>query len=389
MLSNEKFITEETAWQSSLLMIKEAYKRNQGNKQPWTIIFDTTHRRRFGKLLKNMVCYKGPKNTKTYAFVWPLLLSPNGERISLPVMQWYSRQYAKDNNIRRKTQPRLVVLTLQYLSQRLEQAGIFIDLVILGDRAFECKALWNACQKHNFKHQTKWVMITTCHASRCLGANDEKATLLDGQKIVDQFDNEAFTCSRRINPQRITKIELRSKRKYKQRLTSHFYRYASKNLCVSKLGICKVVMSYKLNQPCDDLSSSPRQVFLCSDTSFSALQIVAYYTLRWECETFFREHKSSLAFNHLQAWNFRSCYAFVNVLSATFNFLEFFRLKLLDKNPCSLDIRFARVAKLKELFSLHSQSQSLLWIYQRSFSNFGKRRIQKLINDLYSQIACF
>ena len=120
MYSNSKFFSQDVAWQSTMILCNLVNKRMPETKKlrPWVLIFDTTYRTRFGKLLKNLIGVGENPQQRFFPCVWSLLIAPTGERISLPCPIWYRKQYAQENNLRHKTQPQLAVLMIRWLGAR-------------------------------------------------------------------------------------------------------------------------------------------------------------------------------------------------------------------------------------------------------------------------------
>ncbi len=388
MYSNSNYFSQEVAWQSMLIVCKLALQKLP-KKCPWVLVFDTTHRSRFGKLLKNLIGTHGKKSKKRFfPCVWSILLCPHiGTRIAIPCPIWCSKEYAKENNLSYKSQPQLAVLTLKWLGARLKKQNINFDLVIVADSAFECSALWKLCHEHNHKEQSIWSLITCCSADRCLGFGGPKASRIPGAKVHLQFTGETFFKTAQINFYQLTNINVRSQRKLQSRQQSFFYRYAKKQLRISEIGDASVVMSYKLKHSNECFVNAPVKFFLCSNLEFSAEQIISYYTLRWEVETFFREQKSDLAFNHFQAWNPLSCYRFIDHLTIAFNFLEFYRIRLIDSPDFTLldsqqSLTYARSRKLKELFRKQAFVDRIQWILDRTKTSYGIRRLRQVFLDL-------
>lgn len=388
MYSNSYFYTQEVAWRTVIILCNMAYKRMPYSKKkhPWVLIFDTTHRSRFGKLLDNMIGSHGENSKKrTYAFVWPLLITPTADRISLPCLSWYRFEYAKKNNLAYHTQPQLAVLALKYLFERLKKTKLDFDLVIVTDSSFECKELWELCQKHNQNNISKWTLITTCTKDRCLGSNGSKASRLPGKKVHEHMKKVPLTHKKKkVDIMAQTGIELRSQPKLqakKSGKTSHFYSYAKQQLRVADFGDTNVVISYKLKSFNQKLSDAPFKVLLCNNLDFSAEQIISYFSLRWEVETFFREQKSNLPFKDLQPWNCHSCYKFVDLLGVSFNALEFYRLQLIDSSDPQLSesLKWIRTSGLRNLLQKQATADSLDWMHERSKTNFGSRRLRKCL----------
>lgn len=396
MFSKAHFFTRDVAWTSTILICNMAYKQTPINQQgKWLLIFDSTYRSRCGKQLDNMIENHGESTRKrTYAFVWTILITPSGIRIALPALMWLSKQCAKKEHVSHKTQPQLATLALKYLSARLQKAKIDFQLIIVADSGFECKALWELCKKHNENSVYKWTLITSCSADRCLGSNGPKASRRAGEKVHDAIQQAPLSGWRKLNIDSQTGIELRSQKKIRKAGSPCLYNYGQKMLRVADIGDCNVVISYKLKDSSQDERQATVRVLLCNNPDFSSAQIIAYYSCRWEIETFFREQKSDLAFRHFEAINYLSCWRFVDLLTVAFNFLEFYRLTLLESPDFTLvdsqeSLRWVRSKGLKELFQRNAFTDNLLWLSERFKTAFGQRRIMKAFESLKMPLKIF
>lgn len=379
MYSNSNYFCEEVAWQSTMMLCKIVIKKMplRKSKEPWVLIFDTTHRSRFGKLLESLIGTHGEKSKKRFfPCVWSMLIAPSGERISLPCPAWFSRKYCEKKKVRYKTQPELAMQTFKWLTQRLKKAKLSIDLVIVVDSAFDCNALWKICQTHNSNSNTTWTLITSCSSERCLGSNGSKCSRITGQKVQEQFIPNDVCESRNLDISQLTAIDIRSKQKSK-----YFYRYANQQLRVSSIGNTNVVMSYKLNTFDQSLDCSPIKFFLCSNLSFDSKKVIAYYSLRWEIETYFREQKSDLGFCHFQAWNPIASYHFIHHLTIAFNFLEFYRVQLIENSTDVLfdpeELRYIRTRRLKETFRKQAFFDQVQFLFTSVQTAYGTRKLKQ------------
>jgi len=373
-----------------MILCNMAYKKIPISKKkcPWILIFDTTYRTRFGKLLKNLIgTHRENSKKRFFPCVWSILITPTGERISLPCPAWYSKEYAKENDLTYKSQPQLAVLITRWLGERLSNLKINNDLVIVVDSAFNCSALWKLSIAHNGKNKNTWTIITSCSKNRCLGYSGLKSSRIQGAKVHEQFPRECVQKSTKINISECTGINVRSQRKLQFPQGSCFYRYANQQLRISEIGDSNVVMSYKLQQSDQHLHLASIKFLLCSNLEFSSEKIISYYAFRWEVETFFREQKSDLAFNDFQAWNPSSCYRFIDHLTLSFNFLEFYRIHLIETSDSIIvedeqSLPYIRTRLLKETFRRQAFADQLHCLLDRIKTFYGIRRLRKALESL-------
>lgn len=403
MFSNTYFATQEVAWMTVKILCSAGAKQTPiGQKErPWLLVFDSTHRTRFGKLLQNLIGTHGEKSKKrSYAFVWGMLITPTGIRIPLPCKMWISPEYAEENNMTHQTQPQLVGHILSCLNKTLTVANMRFDLVIVADSAFECDGLRKICDKHNSNiNNTLWTLITTCDVGRCLGSSGAKATRLPGQKVLDVMKQQPLLSTKRIDIQALTGIALRSRQKFQAQKAGEIsstavYTYYQKQLRVANIGDTNVVLSYKHENSSLDEKNASFRLLLCNNLHLSAEEIIAYYSMRWEIETFFREQKSHLAFRDFEACDPLACEKFTDLLTVSFNFLEFYRLQLID-NPDPVLVKsqesfnWMRTKELKQTFIREANADSIIWLLERSKTPFGVRRIRESLFKLMCPLKIF
>jgi hypothetical protein len=192
---------------------------------------------------------------------------------------------------------------------------------------------------------------------------------------------------------------LRSRQKFsdnKQGKTSSstVFSYAQKQLRVADIGECNVVLSYKLKDSSQEESEAPFRLLLCSDLQMSAAQIICYYMMRWEIEIFYREQKSNFAFKHFQPQNHIACWRFVDLLCFSFNFLEFYRLQLLENSDSTLvesqeSLAWIRTKGLKDLLRKEAFADTVNGIYERIQTPYGIRRLKKTLLNLKMPLKIF
>lgn len=375
------FFTQEVAMQSALILCNSGYEQIPYRKKDvaWVLVLDTTHRSRFGKLLENLISNHKTSKKRSYAFIWPLLLSPTGIRISFPCPIWTTPGYSSKYSLAHKTQPQLATMFVKKLAKRFKQLNFNINLVVVADSAFESSGLWQACKK------AKWTFITSCSADRCLGYNGNKFGRIYNKKVHNEMKSLSVCEPKKLDVQKLTNISLRSlQRPHCKRSgdVSHLYAYCQDKVVVSSIGPTSVVRSHKLKNRSQKLSETPQKVFLCNDLDLPAEKVIAYYCLRWQVETFFREQKSDLPFEQFQAYDHQACWKFVDLLSISFNFLESYRLQLLKNDSENQCLTYARTRELNRKLRHQVFAESFFWLAQRCQTPFGTKRAKKVLETL-------
>ena len=96
-------------------------------KGDWVVLFDGSDTKRGGLAkIQNMRRYQkekkskgGRPSTKTHTFLFGLLILPSGIRLPLPRKSWYTRAYARAQDVEYKTQIDLAAELLEWLKPLL------------------------------------------------------------------------------------------------------------------------------------------------------------------------------------------------------------------------------------------------------------------------------
>jgi Transposase DDE domain len=250
------------------------------------------------------------------AFVWGLLITPDGRRI--PSFRSYrTPKYCQDHNLPHRTQADLAAELIRALPL---PAGA--DLVVLGDTAFESRQLRAACQER------ACCWIVPANSERVLAGPSPRPKLW---ALVQQFRPRQFA-PLRLDPNRGPYVAMRrrslSRRGSKTKLRT-FYVHQEKR-AVKSIGDVRIVFSTKQKPQAGKLPSREETKILLSNApDLTVAEIVELYLLRWQIELFFKELKSQLGMHQYSFRDFQRVEAWMQMYLFTMLYLEWLRAKRL------------------------------------------------------------
>jgi Transposase DDE domain len=344
----------------------------------WVVIFDGTDTKRGGLAkIQNTRRYKkakqgkkGRPSTQTHTFVFGLLILPGGVRLPLPRKSWYTRAYAKAQQLRYKTQLDLVVESLAWLKALLPER---VQLIVLGDSYYEGQRLFRLCQDEG------WTFISKLKRNRCFA---------DGRKIVAHGEQLAAEQFRRHRLRRGREATAGYRRQEPRRARTHenrAYDIHSERCQVSRLGAAQVVYSWKTPVYTPTPRTDQRQfaALVTNNLRLSAKKVVEYYELRWQIEVFFREMKGQLGLCDYQGTQFTSYERYLTLALLSFLVLEYERLRGLQQQSANPEPRVgwgaARTSVLLQIVRQETLRADVKWQQQCLKTPSGRRRLKQAL----------
>ncbi len=345
----------------------------------WVMIFDGTDTKRGGLAkIQNMRRYKkekkskgGRPSTKTHTFLFGLLILPSGIRLPLPRKSWYTRAYAREQNVEYKTQIDLAAELLEWLKPLLP-AGI--HLVTLADSYFEGTRLFALCR------QEGWTFISKLKRNRCFAESKTRIVSYGSELKEGLFrrhrlrrGKEATAAYRRQEPRKSRTHENRA------------YDIYSECRQVSKLGEAQVVYSWKtpVYTPRPRMDQRQFVALVTNDLRMPSKRVVELYELRWQIEVFFREMKGQLGLTDYQGTQFESYERYITLTLLGFLVLEYERLRGLKGQSANEEPRggwaAARTAVLLQVVSAETTRQDVHWLRDCLKTPSGRRRLNKAL----------
>lgn len=291
----------------------------------WFLILDGTATQRGGfAKIGNTTKYKkktthqkgGYPSTKAHMFLMGMLLAPNGTRLPLPALPYYTDKYCRKNGIEFKTQVELA-------AQMITEAPLPLNikkLIVLADEYYEGQKVHEACAAKRCSY------IIPTDSRRCFTDGQGRRTALTLHGRGRHLQRDTF--------QKIVLVEGQGKTDSYRRLsepwrkTKRVYRAYTEDRTVSGLGMVRVAYSWKKKKREGRHSCGETfKVLVCNDTTLSIERIVEYYELRWQIELFFRELKSVIGFDRFRGNDFEAFARFVSLVLLSFLYLEWTRIR--------------------------------------------------------------
>ena len=302
-----------------LLLIEKTCTSRQGRKTQNT--FSTGNRKRRPRKGRR---YNKKKNAskRCHGFVMGLLITPSGYRIPFHRC-YYTKDYCKKMNLDRRTEAELGAVLVRDLP-----VPDGVEVVVLGDTAYEAASVRQACEQRNF------TWITPANPERVL--TGEKPRPKVSSRISDMTARQFSPI--RLKPtqgdyvaqRRVSACRIGPKAK-----TKTFYA-RKERLQVHNVGKVQVVFSTK-EKPKNGkpIDRSKTKILMTNNLKFSAAEIVELYDLRWQIELFFKELKSTLGFHQYGFVDFAAVESWVECCLITYLYLEWYRAKQLSRRGLS------------------------------------------------------
>lgn len=339
-----------------LFLIDKTCTSRQGRKTQNT--FSTGNRKRRPRKGRRYNKKKNPSK-RCHGFVMGLLITPSGYRIPFHRC-YYTKDYCKEKNLDHRTEAELGAVLVRDLP-----VPEGVEVVVLGDTAYEAASVRQACEERNF------TWITPVNPERVLAG--EKPRPKVSSRISDMTARQFSPI--RLKPtqgdyvaqRRVSACRIGPKAK-----TKTFYA-RKERLQVHNVGKVQVVFSTK-EKPKNGkpIDRSKTKILMTNNLKLSAAEIVELYDLRWQIELFFKELKSTLGFHEYGFADFAAVESWVECCLITYLYLEWYRAKQLSRRGLSKEAKrwwscqrshglcqaVAQKAECKELTRLADWSQT-------------------------------
>ncbi len=308
-------------------LLQQQQARTDGT---WIFVLDQTHVGHQGHQTDNTFSRgnstkrpkRGNRKQKKYArrschcFVHGLLITPSGLRIP-SCRGYYTEDYCKAKKKPYKKQPELAA---ELIGAVAVPAGARV--VVLGDTAFEAKAIRVACAARDFR----WVV--PINPERRLAGPKPRAK---GKSLEENLSAEHFEAVRLVPGQGAYTTQERAAlcRQGRKAKVRTYWVHAERR-AVHNVGDVVLVFSTK-EQPQAGHPVRVQKVLMSDDVGLSATAVVTLYALRWQIELFFKELKSTLGFAHYRLRRFEAVEGWAQACLVTFCYLEWLRALHLAK----------------------------------------------------------
>lgn len=251
-----------------------------------------------------------------HGFVMGLLLTPSGLRVP-SCRCYYTEGHCAAKGLAYKTQPELAAELVAALAV---PAGA--EVVVLGDTAFEARAVRAACAARGFG----WV--APVNPERVLAGPKPRPKVRSLAEGLSAGHYRAV----RLTPgtgayaaqERAARCRLGPRAKART-----FWAHAERRP-VHNVGDVLLVFSTN-EQPRPGRAVAAQKVLMTNRAGLGAAGVVALYALRWQVELFFKELKGTLGFAQYRFREFARVEGWAQACLAAFCYLEWFRAQQLAR----------------------------------------------------------
>lgn len=360
-------------------LLLQAEGKRQGT---WVFVVDQTYCGQQGQKAENTFSRanyrprpkKGQRRQKKYArrschgFVMGLLLTPSGLR--LPSCRcYYTESYCAARNKAYRKQTELAADLIRQL-----QVPEGVEVVVLGDTAFDADTIRAACAARH------WKWVVPLNPERVLAGAKPRPKVWS---LVKDLKAEQFTPVR-LNPgqepflaqRRVARCRLGPKVK-----TRTFYVHRERRQ-VHSLGDVQLVFSTKV-KPQPGGAVAVQKILVTNDRQRSAAALVALYALRWQIELFFKELKSTLGLHQYRFRCFRKVEAWVQACLIAFVYLEWYRARQLRRRDLRAEQRRwwqgQRTYGLCLAVRQAAEDRDLTHLFRWSGTKTGRKKLRKCL----------
>jgi hypothetical protein len=297
-----------------VFILDQTMTSQQGDKTENT--YSTGNRQRRPRKGRRYNKYKQARK-RCHCFVKGLLITPSGFRIPFR-RSYYTKEYCEKKGRVYRKQTELAAEMIRDLPLPEEA-----DVVVLGDTAYEAKAIREACE------QRQYTWIVPINPERVLaGAKPRpKVSSLVKELTAKQFQpvrlypgRGRYAVMRRVSPYRVgPKVKPRT-----------YYVHQEKRQ-VHSIGEVLLVFSTR-ECPKAGQKLNVQKILVTNDRDLKAAEVVELYDLRWQIELFFKELKSTLGFDQYRFRRFEKVEAWVDLVLTTFLYLEWHRARQLSRS---------------------------------------------------------
>jgi hypothetical protein len=305
-----------------------------------------------------------------HGFVMGLLITPGGIRIPFST-PFYTKEYCRKTRRDFHTQAELAAALIRRLPVP-EGARV----IVLGDTAFEAQSIRAACAAREFT----WIMPV--NPERVLaGAKPRPKVTSLAQGL--QADHMAPI---EVHPHRGKYVIYRrvARCRIGPKLKPRTYYVHQESREVHSVGEVRLVFS-TTKPPQPGRAVEVQKILLTDDESLSVQDVIELYRLRWQIELFFKELKSTLGLDRYRFREFAKVETWVQLVLATFIYLEWVRARRLRKRSLTAKQRAwwqaQRTYGLSQAVRQSAEQKELDLLADALETPGGRRRLSKILGQ--------
>lgn len=315
-----------------------------------------------------------------HCFVFALLLTPDGLRVPM-WLPYYTKPHAKIHKIKHHTQAQLAAQLIRDV-----QVPAGIELIVLGDTAFDAKCVRAACSERGY------FWIVPVNANRVFSAKKSGKRPRVSSRI-EQLPGSCFQTIRLsigsgpCAAQRRASCCRTAHRRDGTKSTRTYHVHSERSE-VHSVGM--VMLVFSSSKPIGKkIKREGMKLLMTNADQLSARQVCELYSLRWQIELFFKELKSTLGMSQYSFKDFEAVESWIGIVMITFCYLEWTRRGKLAKRSTNDQDRkrwkHARSYTIREALLVGIRVREQQWHLRRLTTNHGLRTLRKRYTELLSQ----
>ena len=255
-----------------------------------TFVFDIdqTYCSQQGKLTENTIIRgektKRPKKSKkkqkkyaqrsSHCFVMGLLITPSGMRLPFSV-SYYTEAYCKAKKIAYRKQTELAAQLIRQLPLPPEAR-----VVVLGDTAFDAKAIRTACEERKFS----WIV--PINPERVLAGEKPRPKV---SSLSEDLTADQMVCLK-VHPGKGKYVDYRRISRYRigPKFKPRTYYVHEESRDVHSVGKVRLFFS-TTKAPAQGHRVEVQKTLMTNDAKLTLRDVIELYQLRWQIELFFKE----------------------------------------------------------------------------------------------------
>jgi len=296
------------------------------------------------------------------------LLTPSGLRIPC-CRAYYTTAYCQAKQSPYRTQ---IDLAAEVLRQVAVPPGA--QVVVLGDTAFEAKAIRAACAERGFA----WVV--PLNPERVLAGKEKRPKV---RSLVQDLSAERFAAVRLVPGQGPWAAQRRAARcRVGPQAKARTYYVHPERRVVHNIGDVLLVFSTQ-EQPQAAKPVVVQQVLLTNAVTWTAARVVELYDLRWQSALFCKEVKGTLGLHRYRFRQFTKVANWVQACLVAFGYLAWYRARQLARRALSAAAkgwwRWQRSYGLSLAVGQASEEYDLARWYRLAGTPTGRRTLRQCL----------
>jgi hypothetical protein len=305
-----------------------------------------------------------------HCFVFALVLSPNGLRIPY-WLPFYTKQHCAVFGRVHHTQADLAAQLIENIP-----LATGTPVVVVGDTAFEAKQIRQACRRRDWQ----WV-VPLNPERRLAGKQGQRPQVrsLYGQLNAQDFRQVSF----RLDQGELAALARVSPKRSQSRKHQRTYWVHHRTATIHNVGEVALLFSTK-NEPLAPGGVNVQKVLISNAVSATTEQLLAWFSLRWQIELFFKEMKSDLGMCQYKLGPFARVVGWVNLSVVSFCYLEWYRWHK-EKEARGKEKPFwqrLRTAGLKEKIRQQVQRADIEALLGLAAADDGQQRLSDLLDKM-------